>query len=104
MPLLRAFRLVTEQPGYAEKLEGVMDRVSAIESLGRTREVRQAAETFKCDLLADFPLSQLVWKEQGDGGKFLIRSDGKGQEVESWTLLGGDERLGRTDDKDQDST
>lgn len=26
--------------GYEDKLERVMDRVSAIESLGRTREVR----------------------------------------------------------------
>ena len=43
MPLLRAFRLVAEEPGFAEKLEGVMDRVSAIESLGRTREVSQTS-------------------------------------------------------------
>jgi len=75
MPLLRAFRRVSEEPGYAEKLESVMDRVSAIESLNRTRE--------------------LVWKEQGDKGKFLVKKDGKGREVEGWWLLGGDERLGR---------
>lgn len=41
------------------------------------------------------PLGQLLWKEQGDRGKFLLRHDGKGREIESWTLLGGDERLGR---------
>ncbi|KAJ1037689.1 hypothetical protein NDA14_002651 [Ustilago hordei] len=75
MPLLRAMRRVAESQGYEERLESVMDRVSAIESLGRTRE--------------------LVWKEQGDGGKFLIKKDGKGREFETWTLLGGDERLGR---------
>ena len=40
MPLLRAFRLVAESDGYEDKLERVMDRVSAIESLNRTREVR----------------------------------------------------------------
>lgn len=39
MPLLRAFRRVAESEGFEEKLEEVMDRVSAIESLGRTREV-----------------------------------------------------------------
>ncbi len=39
MPLLRAFRRVVEEDGFADKLENVMDRVSAIESLGRTREV-----------------------------------------------------------------
>ncbi|PWN52181.1 hypothetical protein IE53DRAFT_312605 [Violaceomyces palustris] len=75
MPLLRAFRKVAETEGYEDKLEAVMDRVSAIESLNRTRE--------------------LVWKEQGDKGKFLIKHDYKGREIESWTLLGGDERLGR---------
>ncbi|SPO35199.1 uncharacterized protein PSFLO_00670 [Pseudozyma flocculosa] len=83
MPLLRAFRRVAESEGYGDKLERVMDRVAAIESLGRTRE--------------------LVWKEQGDGGKFLIKKDGKGREFETWTLLGGDERLGRdTGDGDGD--
>lgn len=44
MPLLRAFRKVAETEGFEEKLESVMDRVSAIESLNRTREVRQQAE------------------------------------------------------------
>lgn len=39
MPLLRAFRKVAEMEGFEEKLAEVMDRVSAIESLGRTREV-----------------------------------------------------------------
>lgn len=46
---------------------------------------------------------QLVWKEQGDGGRFLVKHDAKGRELEAWTLLGGDERLGREsveDDKE----
>ncbi|KAE8266733.1 hypothetical protein A4X09_0g5617 [Tilletia walkeri] len=80
MALLRAMRRVTETEGFAEKLESVMDRVAAIESLGRTRE--------------------LVWKEQVDGGKFLIKKDGKGREMEGWYLLGGDERLGREEEAD----
>ncbi|KAI3481503.1 hypothetical protein L1887_56050 [Cichorium endivia] len=82
MPLLRAMRRVAESEGYGDRLESVMDRVSAIESLGRTRE--------------------LVWKEQGDGGKFLIKKDHKGREFETWTLLGGDERLGRDVDGEGD--
>nr|CDI50953.1 conserved hypothetical protein [Melanopsichium pennsylvanicum 4] len=82
MPLLRAMRRVAESQDYEDKLESVMDRVSAIESLGRTRE--------------------LVWKEQGDGGKFMIKKDGKGREFETWTLLGGDERLGRDTEEDGD--
>ncbi|CAD6886831.1 unnamed protein product [Tilletia laevis] len=84
MALLRAMRRVTETEGFAEKLESVMDRVAAIESLGRTRE--------------------LVWKEQVDGGKFMIRKDGKGREMEGWYLLGGDERLGREADEAQDDS
>lgn len=83
MPLLRAFRRIAEETGYEDKLERVMDRVSAIESLGRTRE--------------------LVWKEQGDQGKFLIKQDHRGRELESWILLGGDERLGREVDDDDDN-
>lgn len=84
MPMLRAFRRIAEQDGYEDKLERVMDRVSAIESLGRTRE--------------------LVWKEQGVKGRFLIRHDGRGREVESWTLLGGDERLGREEESDEEKS
>lgn len=83
MPLLRAFARVAEVPGYEDKLERVMDRISAIESLGRTRE--------------------LVWKEQGPEGRFLVKKDARGREVEAWTLLGGDERLGQGgDDGDED--
>lgn len=81
MPLLRAFRRIAQEPGYEDKLERVMDRVAAIESLGRTRE--------------------LLWKEQGEKGKFLIKHDHKGRELESWVLLGGDERLGREEEEDE---
>ncbi|PWN97081.1 hypothetical protein FA09DRAFT_299005 [Tilletiopsis washingtonensis] len=79
MPLLRAFRLQAEEEGYEDKLESVMDRVSAIESLLRTRE--------------------LVWKEQGHHGKFMVRQDSKGRELEAWRLLGGDDRLNREEEQ-----
>jgi hypothetical protein len=82
MPMLRAFKRVAQQPNYKEKLESVMDRVSAIESLGRTRE--------------------LVWKEQGEKGRFLVKHDNRGREIESWILLGGDERLGREEGEEAD--
>lgn len=76
IPLLHAFRAVLrEDVEFEARLERVMDRVSAIESLGRTRE--------------------LVWKEQGDNGRFLVHTDKWGRELDAWTLLGGDERLGR---------
>lgn len=53
MPLLRAFRKVAETEGFEDKLESVMDRVSAIESLNRTREVRKQSELIKPDYCAE---------------------------------------------------
>lgn len=47
MPFLRAFRRVAETEGFEDKLASVMDRVSAIESLGRTREVRAGFDWWK---------------------------------------------------------
>lgn len=35
----RAFREVCSEPGFAQFLEETLDRISAIESLGRTREL-----------------------------------------------------------------
>lgn len=76
MPLLRAFaRVALDDEDYARQLENTMDRVSAIESLLRTRE--------------------LVIKEQGPQGQFLVKKDPKGREMESWFVMGSDERLGR---------
>lgn len=39
VPMLRAFRQICSEPGFEEHLEATLDRISAIESLGRTREV-----------------------------------------------------------------
>ncbi|KAF3763108.1 hypothetical protein M406DRAFT_340780 [Cryphonectria parasitica EP155] len=39
VPMHRAFREICMQPGFREHLEATNDRISAIESLGRTREV-----------------------------------------------------------------
>lgn len=105
MPLLRAFRRVAEMEGFEEKLESVMNRVSAIESLGRTREVSVGYRILINACLADLNASlQLVWKEQGEKGRFLIRHDAKGREMEAWTLLGGDERLDRDEDDEKVDT
>ena len=35
----KAFREICSQPGFDEHLEQTLDRISAIESLGRTREL-----------------------------------------------------------------
>ena len=39
VPMQNAFREVCAQPGFDDHLEATLDRISAIESLGRTREL-----------------------------------------------------------------
>lgn len=53
VPMHRAFREIVAQPGFREHLQATIDRISAIESLGRTRE--------------------LVAKDLVHGGKYEIR-------------------------------
>lgn len=63
VPMYRAFREICSQAGFREHLEATNDRISAIESLGRTRE--------------------LVAKDLVLGGKYEIskESEGKGTKV-----------------------
>ncbi|KAI1977556.1 hypothetical protein LOZ51_004115 [Ophidiomyces ophidiicola] len=62
VPMQRAFREICSEPGFDEYLEATLDRISDIESLGRTREVT----------VKDF------WH----GGKFkAIMRDTKGRET-----------------------
>ncbi|KAL8758894.1 MAG: hypothetical protein Q9184_003789 [Pyrenodesmia sp. 2 TL-2023] len=39
VPMLNAFREICSEKGFEEHLQGTLDRISAIESLGRTREI-----------------------------------------------------------------
>lgn len=39
VPMLNAFRQICSEPGFDEHLQATLDRIAAIESLGRTREV-----------------------------------------------------------------
>ena len=39
VPMQNAFREICGQPGFDEHLEATLDRITAIESLGRTREI-----------------------------------------------------------------
>lgn len=39
VPMMNAFREICSQEGFDEHLEATLDRISAIESLGRTREL-----------------------------------------------------------------
>ena len=39
VPMMNAFRKICSQPGFSEHLDATLDRISAIESLNRTREL-----------------------------------------------------------------
>ena len=39
VPMQRAFRQICNEPGFEEHLKATLDRIAAIESLGRTREI-----------------------------------------------------------------
>jgi hypothetical protein len=39
VPMMRAFREICSEEGFDEMLENVLERISEVESLGRTREV-----------------------------------------------------------------
>ena len=69
VPMQRAFRSICTQPGFGEHLEGTLQRIADIESLGRTRE--------------------LVAKDLVLGGKYnIVMKDGerRGEKVTTVTL------------------
>ena len=61
VPMHLAFRQIVALPGFRKHLQATIDRIAAIESLGRTRE--------------------LVAKDLVLGAKYEIRKSGKGYEV-----------------------
>lgn len=72
VPMQRAFNEICSEPGFEDFLEATLDRISGIESLGRTKE--------------------LTFKDLWDGGKYRITTrDRKGEvqgEVEMETVEG----------------
>jgi hypothetical protein len=62
VPMQRAFNELCAEPGFEEFLEATLDRISAIESLGRTKE--------------------LTFKDLWEGGKYKITTRNKKGEVE----------------------
>lgn len=67
VPMQNAFREICREPGFKEHLEATVDRISAIESLGRTREL---------------VLKDLV----GDGEYQLSVKNTKGYDLETITM------------------
>ena len=75
VPMHLAFQEIVAQPGFREHLQGTIDRIAAIESLGRTRE--------------------LVAKDLVLGGKYEIRKVPGGIDV---TLQEKEDEDGKGDD------
>ena len=62
-----AFREICGQPGFEEHLNATLDRISAIESLGRTREIIAkdlVSGRYRISGRADKGLGMLVEKEK----------------------------------------
>ena len=67
VPMMNAFREICSQEGFDEFLEATLDRISGIESLGRTRE--------------------LTIKDLWDGGKYSVKmTDTRGREAGGLTF------------------
>ena len=80
VPMQKAFRAVVEEPGFDEYLEKTLERITDIESLGRTREI--------------------TIKDLWHGGKYnMTIRDKKGnvQQVVSWDVEEG-KREGGSDE------
>jgi hypothetical protein len=81
VPMHHAFREICAIPGFREHLEATIDRISAIESLGRTRE--------------------LVAKDLVLGGKYEVSKEGSGWDSKAIvSLRQPPEEDGDSDDKD----
>ena len=67
VPMMNAFREICNEPGFADYLEATLDRISAIESLNRTKELT---------------LKDLWIEQRGDiRGKYLaVMKDSRGRE------------------------
>lgn len=79
VPMQRAFNEICSEPGFEEFLEATLDRISGIESLGRTKE--------------------LTFKDLWDGGKYRITTTNKKGEVEGHVEMETVE--GKKDDEDE---
>jgi len=62
VPMQRAFNEICSEPGFEKFLEATLERIGAIESLGRTKE--------------------LTFKDLWDGGKYRITTKNKKGEVQ----------------------
>ncbi|KAI4257773.1 MAG: hypothetical protein L6R42_005460 [Xanthoria sp. 1 TBL-2021] len=73
VPMLNAFRQICSEEGFEEHLQATLDRISAIESLGRTREIVAK------DLIEN--IYQIQGRpDKGEGTRVSIKGKGKNYE------------------------
>ncbi|KAJ4361886.1 hypothetical protein N0V83_010827 [Neocucurbitaria cava] len=80
VPMQRAFNEICSEPGFEEFLEATLERIGAIESLGRTKE--------------------LTFKDLWDGGKYKITTRNKKGEVQGAVEM--ETVAGQKDEDDKD--
>jgi len=79
VPMQRAFNEICAEPGFEDFLEATLERIGAIESLGRTKE--------------------LTFKDLWEGGKYRITTRNKEGEVQGEVEM---ETVARKKDDDDD--
>lgn len=81
VPMQRAFNEICSEPGFEDFLEATLDRISGIESLGRTKE--------------------LTFKDLWDGGKYRITTRNTKGEVQGQVEMETVEGKKEDDDDDE---
>lgn len=84
VPMMNAFRDICSAEGFDERLQATLDRISAIESLGRTRE--------------------LTLKDLWNSGSYSIKvKDKRGDEVQTVKFSATPQEAGDDDEDKKDS-
>lgn len=82
VPMQRAFNEICSEPGFEKFLEATLDRISGIESLGRTKE--------------------LTFKDLWDGGKYRVTTRNVQGEVQGSVEMETVEKPEKVDDDGED--
>lgn len=82
VPMQRAFNEICSEPGFEKFLEATLDRISGIESLGRTKE--------------------LTFKDLWDGGKYKVTTRNAKGEVQGSVEMETVEKPEKDDDDGED--
>lgn len=99
VPMMRAFHEIASQPHFDQLLDETVERVAAIESLGRTREIVMKdlvqGDTYdvKGDVNYKIEMTKKVESEDGDDAQMLMEEISKLDHRKKWW----EKRMGRFD-------